>query len=226
MVGVINPNSTFTFAAQFAYSQNTTEEFSPGQSFLPETLAPVRTTTYTGATAAPTATTASTSSASPAPVASNSVAFPIGAIIGIAIGAFALLALAASLIYICGRQKTVKEILRHSQFPPPNHNSYQPAPLGISEAQYPNFQKASTVTVSADEHFSAQSYSNHPMERSTSPPVDERTGMINMHQMQAPQQGYPSPGLMSPGSPGYYPSPAYSDSRYEMGNAQAIAAAR
>jgi hypothetical protein len=222
MIGVINPNSTFTFADQFAYTQNTTEEFSPGQSFLPETLPPVRTTTYTGATAAPTAT-STTASSTAAPVASKSAPFPIGAIVGIAIGAFALVVLAASLIYICGRQKTVKEILRQSQFLPSNHNSYQPGPGGIYEAQYPNLQKASPVTISTDEHFSPQNYPTHPAERSTSP--DERTGMINMQQMQAPQQGYPSPGLMSPGSPGYYPSPAYSD-RHEMGNAQTFAGVR
>src|SRR5882672_8332363 len=101
-----------------SFALNSTEEFSPGESFLPETLEPSfsRTTTYTGATAAPTVAPATTSSTTPAPTAKSS-SLPTGAIIGIAIGGCALLVLAAALIYMCGRQKTVQEILRQSQLP-------------------------------------------------------------------------------------------------------------
>jgi hypothetical protein len=75
-------------------------------------------------------------------------------------------------------------------------------------------------------HFSAQSYGAPPTERSMSPPVDERTGMMGMHPMHAAGgNGYPSPGLMSPTSPGY-PSPIYSDRPlHELGNPQAGAGA-
>jgi hypothetical protein len=200
-----------------AWALNTTEEFSPGQVFLsegaPESTV-VRTTTYTGATAVPTAPPATSSSI--APVATKSSSLPVGAIIGIAIGGFALLILAGALVYMCGRQKTVKEILRQSTLAAPNHNSYQPTSPGFSEANYPNMQKTPDVAVSRDGHFSAQSFAP-PTERSMSPPVDEHTGMMGMHPLHAESQGYPSPGLMSPNSPGY-PSPVYSDNlRHEMG---------
>lgn len=190
---------------------------------MPEVLQPsfTRTTTYTGATAAPTAPPATTSSTAPLPAAKSS-SLPTGAIVGIAIGGFALLVLAAALVYMCGRQKTVKEILRQSHLPPANHNSYQPPPStpGFSEANYPNMQKEPNIAVSRDGHFSAQSFAP-PTERSLSPPVDERSQMMGMHPLHAGSQGYPSPGLMSPGmmspnSPGY-PNPAYSDNvRHEM----------
>jgi hypothetical protein len=202
-----------------AFALNTTVEFSPGQSFLPEGQPPVtRTTTYTGATAAPTAPPATSSSTAPVEAKSSS-SLPIGAIVGIAIGGFAVLVLAAALLYMCGRQKTVKEILRQSTIAPMNHNSYQPTSSGFSEANYPNMQKSPNMTVSRDGHFSAQSF-GPPTERSTSPPVDERSGMMGMHPLHA--QGYTSPGVMSPGmmspnSPGF-PSPVYNDNiRHEMG---------
>ena len=236
MIGVINPNATQTFAEQFAFSQNTTEGFSPGQSFLPETLAPARTTTYTGATAAPTAppvtTTSSASLPKPtAPAPSKSSSLPTGAIIGIAIGGFALLVLAAALIYMCGRQKTVKELLRQSTHQhPSNHNSYQPTSPGLSEANYPNMQKSPNMVVADgmgnETHFSPQTYSfAPPTDRSMSPPadVDERTGMMGMHPMQGSHPAWGSPNPMSPGSPGY-PSPVYD--RQELASPQGPGAVR
>ncbi|KAE9373045.1 hypothetical protein N431DRAFT_503818 [Stipitochalara longipes BDJ] len=227
MIGVINPNATQTFKSQMAYALNATVEFSPEQSFLPEALPTTsfsRTTTYTGATAPPTVAPAATSSAASLPSKSSSL--PTGAIVGIAIGGFAVLALAAALLYMCGRQKTVKELLRQSQLPP-NHNSYQPQPSspGFSEANYANMQKEPNMAVSRDGHFSAQSFAP-PTERSMSPPVDEHTGMMGMHPLHAGARGYSpgltSPGLMSPNSPGY-PSPVYSDNqRHEMGGVQGV----
>lgn len=231
MIGVINPvrvqkskqtagtdflqNATQTLEVQMQWALNTTEEFSPGQVFLPEgpQTTVVRTTTYTGATAAPTAPPA-TSSYAP-PVATKSSSLPVGAIVGIAIGGFAVLVLAAALIYMCGRQKTIKELLRQSTISP-SHNSYQPGSPGFSEAHYANMQKPPDMSVSGDGRYSAQGFVA-PTERSMSPPVTEQTGMMGMHPMHAESQGYPSPGFMSPNSPGY-PSPAYSDNvRHEMG---------
>jgi len=139
--------------------------------------------------------------------------------VGIAIGGVAVLVLAAALIYMCARQKTVKDILRQSNIPT-NHNSYQPQPgsPGLSEANY--MQKEPNMAVSRDGHFSAQSYAP-PTERSMSPPADEHTGMMGMHPLHAGPRGYSpgimSPGMLSPNSPGY-PSPVYSDTlRHEMG---------
>ncbi|PMD41889.1 hypothetical protein L207DRAFT_582311 [Hyaloscypha variabilis F] len=227
MVGVINPNATQTFKSQMAYALNATVEFSPEQTFLPEALPTTsfsRTTTYTGATAPPTVAPATTTSAVPLPTKSSSL--PTGAIIGIAIGGVALLALAAALLYMCGRQKTVKDMLRQSQ-PPPNHNSYQPQPSspGFSEANYANIQKEPNMAVSQDLHHSAQSFAP-PTERSMSPPVDEHSGMMGMHPLHAGARGYSpgfmSPGLISPDTPGY-PSPVYTDSlRHEIGGLQGV----
>jgi hypothetical protein len=77
-----------------------------------------------------------------------------------------VLALAAALLYMCGRQKTIKEIVRQSQAPPPNHNSYMPASPGLSEALYSNMHKSPVIlahspgpdsTTAATEHDAASS---------------------------------------------------------------------
>jgi hypothetical protein len=137
--------------------------------------------------------------------------------------------LGAALLYMCGRQKTIKDILRQSTISASNHNSYQPTSPGLSEANYSNMQKSPKMEVIGNpQHFSAQSYypsQAPPTERSMSPPVDERTGMMGMHPIHSGGgQGYPSPGLMSPNTPGY-PSPVYADRPlHEMGNPQVAVA--
>ena len=214
-------NATFTFEAQFNYSQNATIEFSPLAYFPVESLSPTRTATAVDYTTTPTGTLAPTIVAS-----SKSPPLSAGAIAGVAIGGFAVLVLAAALLYMCGRQKTVKEILRQSTIVPTNHNSYQPTAFGISEAQYPNMVKNNSPNTNSTA-FSANGYSLRPDNdsyRSMSPPIDERTGMMmgGMHPAHF-QQGQTSPGLSSPGfsnpgSPGF-PSPLYSE-RHEMENSQ------
>jgi hypothetical protein len=218
-------NATFTYEAQFDYSQNATIEFSPLEYFPVESLSPTRTATAIEYTTTPTGTYAPQVTAA----ASKSPPLSAGAIAGIAIGGSAVLVLAAALLYMCGRQKTVKEILRQSTIVPTNHNSYQPTSLGISEAQYPNMAKNNSPSTNSTA-FSASGYTPRPDSesyRSMSPPIDERTGMMmgGMHPMHL-QQGHTSPGLSSPGfsnpgSPGF-PSPLYSE-RHEMDNSQAHA---
>lgn len=220
MIGVINPNATFTFAQQLNYTQNATMEFSPLESFPVEAI-PTRTTTATGAP-----TSASTSSASSAtttaavattPTSSKSSSLGTGPIVGIAIGGFAVVVLAAALIYMCGRQKTVTEILNRQSMAPSNHNSYMPATAGMSEAQYPNVAKTPAMS---DGRFSGYGPGGGTMTetesyRSMSPPIDERTGFMGMQQqMHLQNQGS---GIVSPGSPGY-PSPTYYEAQ-EMDNA-------
>jgi plastocyanin len=220
MIGVINPNATFTYEAQFNYSQNATVEFSPLEYFPVESVNPTRTATAIDYTTTPTGTVAPQITVA----ASKSPPLSAGAIAGVAIGGFAVLVLAAALLYMCGRQKTVKEILRQSTIVPTNHNSYQPTALGISEVQYPNMMKNNSPNTNSTA-FSANSYTPGPDNesyRSMSPPIDERTGMMmgGMHPVHF-QHGQTSPGLSSPGfsnpgSPGF-PSPMYSE-RHEMEN--------
>jgi len=213
-------NATFTYEAQFNYSQNATVEFSPLEYFPVESVNPTRTATAIDYTTTPTGTVAPQITVA----ASKSPPLSAGAIAGVAIGGFAVLVLAAALLYMCGRQKTVKEILRQSTIVPTNHNSYQPTALGISEVQYPNMMKNNSPNTNSTA-FSANSYTPGPDNesyRSMSPPIDERTGMMmgGMHPVHF-QHGQTSPGLSSPGfsnpgSPGF-PSPMYSE-RHEMEN--------
>ncbi|TVY73543.1 Extracellular serine-rich protein [Lachnellula suecica] len=199
MVGVINPNSTFTYDAQLAFAGNTSIELSPGES-PSEGVAPTRSSGATQST-----TTAESTSAAPA--AGHKSSLPTGAIVGIAIGGFAVVVLAIALIYMCGRQKTVQELIRHSQ-PPPRPTTYQPGSPGMSEAQYSNMNKS---PIGHEQHYSAQSYGPTDQEsyRSMSPPLaNEHTHMMGMNPNQF-QHGY-SPGAPPmPGSPPY-PSPVYS----------------
>lgn len=134
---------------------------------------------------------------------------------GIAIGGFAVLVLAAALIYMCGRQKTVTEILHRQSMTPsqlhPNHNSYMPSEAGMSEAQYPNMVKTPAISEARWGGAGTEDGSY----RSLSPPPgnDERTGMMSMQQQ---MRNHLNNGLPSPGSLGY-PSPTYYE-RQEMEN--------
>ncbi|KAE8445896.1 hypothetical protein EG329_012675 [Mollisiaceae sp. DMI_Dod_QoI] len=216
MIGVINPNVTATFAQQFNYTQNATLSFSPLE-YFPKEVAFSRTTTATGATSTPTST--PTTTATTPPVASSHSSLGGGPIAGIAIGGFAVAALAAALIYMCGRHKTVNEILRQNNTTPSNHNSYQPTSAGLPEAHYASMQKTPmTEAVPFGNGYGAQGAETESY-RSMSPPLDERTAMMGRQPMHF-QQGQGSPGLgvgmLSPGSPGY-PSPTYYDSQtHEM----------
>ena len=188
-------------------------------------------------TPTPVSTSGSTTTPTSAPVVAQDSKKPLstGGIVGIVIGGVVVLILAAALIYMCGRQKTMGEMLRHSQGPTQaGHNSYVAASPGISEANYPNMQKPLVAgdinDLRGSGRFSAQGYSHGApgteteSYRSMSPPIDERTGMMQ-HQMgnlgdPRYANGQPSPGMSSghtasmPNSPGY-PSPMYTET-HEM----------
>lgn len=116
MIGVINANSTETFDTQLAYAKNATLMFSPGE-YFPSEIVP------TTSSSVPSATSTSFSTATAAPVAtstqsaSSGHALTTGAIAGIAIGGAAVLVLGAALIYLCGRQRTMGELLQSQAKP-------------------------------------------------------------------------------------------------------------
>ena len=182
MVGVINPNSTQTFAMQHEFSQNATQEFSPGETFFEPELGSTRTR------GSPTPTsTSGAAGGSNLVEADHPHGLNPGVIAGIVIAAVFSVVIAAAVIYICGRQKTINEIL-HRQSAAPNPTSvYHPDLPGYAEAQYPNMGKTPMSTISR----SAGRYSETPYGigvtpstddgrsfRTSSPPVDERSGMI------------------------------------------------
>ncbi|KAI9052754.1 hypothetical protein LZ554_003027 [Drepanopeziza brunnea f. sp. 'monogermtubi'] len=142
MVGVVNPNATHSYANQFAYSQNATLEFSPGEYFPVESKIS-RTTTATGATSTPTASSTSTA----VPGKSPSTSLSGGAIAGIVIGALAIVLFASALLYMCGRQRGIGDLLRQHRQPKGDEgqgraSSYQPNMGGLSEAQYASLRKS------------------------------------------------------------------------------------
>ncbi|QSZ32646.1 hypothetical protein DSL72_002225 [Monilinia vaccinii-corymbosi] len=207
MVGVINANETQTFDTQLAFAENSTLEFSPNQYFPAETY---RTTT----SASPTATSASNSVGT-----SSHKSFPPGAIAGIVIGAVALITLAGALLYMCGRHRTMKQILQHGPANGPqtnnalenNHNSYiSQGGTTVSEAQHSSMSKFSPGLAAMDTasgrlspHHGAYTDVDTNSFRSRSPPVDEM-GMQTVRNGQ-----YQSVSIGSPmGSPGF-PSPAH-----------------
>jgi len=115
------------------------------------------------------------------------------------------------------------EILRHSQAPTTNHNSYQPASPGFSEARYPNMAKTGTSSIVSGGRFSENlpyAGTDTASYRSASPPIDERTGMMQgVMNPESFQPGHPSPSLSGLGSPGSnsagFPSPMYYETTHE-----------
>lgn len=138
---------------------------------------------------------------------------------GIAIGAVAFAALAGVVIYMCGRQKTIREVLMRQSAAPTS--SYQPASPGLSEAQYPNMQKTGFSSMLSGRYSGGVAYGPGPgteteSYRSASPPIDERSGMIHGVVMNPASFGNPNPSTGSyPSSPGNTtfsgPSPMYFD---------------
>ncbi|CAN8099634.1 unnamed protein product [Discula destructiva] len=118
MIGVINPNATFTYDIQLAYAQNATFQMKPGDPFPSESA-------ETGsATSTPTA----SSSPSPSSSSNSSSHLGAGAIAGIAIGGAAVLILAVALIYMCGRRGGMTRAFHHG--PVMQEARYANGPIG------------------------------------------------------------------------------------------------
>ncbi|PQE27260.1 extracellular serine-rich protein [Rutstroemia sp. NJR-2017a WRK4] len=185
MIGVINENATQTLDVQLEYALNATLEFSPNEYFPKEV--------------------AKTTEAHSHKTLSG------GAIAGIVIGGVAVLALAAAVIYMCGRHRTMKEIVKNPANPqsnnPMNHHSYMSEPA-MSEAHYPNKLSPGLAGMDgASGRFSPHNGGGYPHTetdsfRSRSPPVEEM-GMVRNGQYQSVHSG------SQLGSPGF-PSPSWS----------------
>lgn len=112
------------------------------------------------------------------------------------------------IFYMCGRQRTVNDLLRQQQIGTngPKQDAYQPSSPGVSEVYYSNMPKLagrnsmrfSGRTYNPSEFADTSSY------RSRSPPIDERTSMI------ASTMGI---SALSPTS-GNAPSPGHPSSTY------------
>ncbi|KAG4031554.1 hypothetical protein MFRU_009g03170 [Monilinia fructicola] len=155
MIGVVNANSTQTFANQLEYARNSSIQFSPGENFPVEASSSSSSTIHATSTTSPTQSPRITTSGTaiivtdPSPSSSSPSRLSPGAIAGIAIGASALVLLASALLYLCGRQRNIKEIIHHNSRPPnmtsfpnphhpinPNPQSYIPPSASLSEATY------------------------------------------------------------------------------------------
>lgn len=199
MVGVINPNSTETLAVQVAYALNSTIELSPGQSF-PAEGSPTATVSSITSTSTPIPTSGPLSSATNTPVTvpSSQHVLSGGAIGGIAIGGAAVLMIGAALVYFCGRQRTVREILQTQAVP-----SYQPGAgqmsLASSAGYLPKYPQVGIDPKGHRRYSSQVGMYDHPSGtetesyRSRSPPPDDsREGMLTHMNFT------PSPGTTSP----------------------------
>ncbi|TEY85154.1 hypothetical protein BOTCAL_0016g00050 [Botryotinia calthae] len=133
MIGVVNANSTQTLTSQLEYAKNSSLQFSPGENF------PVEGTSSPSSTAHPTSTSSSGESpnatTSPSTIivtgsssSSSSSKLSPGAIAGIALGASSLVLLASALLYLCGRQRTIKEIIHHNSRSPNMTSHAHPNP--------------------------------------------------------------------------------------------------
>jgi hypothetical protein len=170
-----------------------------------------------------------TSSATAVVASTSKKPLSTGAIVGITIGGVVALILAAALIYMCGRQKTIRETLRHSRAPTqPGQNTYLATSPGMSEANHPTLQKTGLVAGDINDlrgsgRFGAQGYASGvpgtetESYRSMSLPIDERTGIMQ-HQMgnlMDPRYSNGQPSGVSSGHTGSLPnSPGYLSPRY------------
>ncbi|KAI1469232.1 uncharacterized protein F4812DRAFT_323070 [Daldinia caldariorum] len=139
MVGVINPNETFTLDIQKAFVQNATFQLSPGEQF-PDESSP--SSTAGSGNNSPTSTPGASSDNS-----SGRATLSSGAIAGIAIGGVAAIAIIAALVYLCGRKGGIEKGYRRSTLintaPPQvveaNYNDYGPKSPAIGSPYPPSY---------------------------------------------------------------------------------------
>ncbi|KAK3906691.1 hypothetical protein C8A05DRAFT_29443 [Staphylotrichum tortipilum] len=142
MIGVINPNSTFTLAAQKKAAENATIQVAPGDPYPAEGPVP-----HPSSSGSPGSSGSSGSGSSGNSNGNNNnndgggSHLSGGAIAGIVIGAAAVLILGAALVYLCGRRGGFDKAYRKS-VPPPAATAATvadpAASLMMVEAQYGN----------------------------------------------------------------------------------------
>ncbi|KAF7515347.1 hypothetical protein G7054_g14622 [Neopestalotiopsis clavispora] len=169
MVGAINPNSTYSLAAQKAALADVKYQLSPGEPIPAEASS---TGTGLGSTSTP------VSSGSTEHHSSLSA----GAIAGIAIGGAVVLIGAVALIWFCGRKGGIEKGYRKSAVA-------NPPSASMMESNYNGMPKSPPPPMYRDSSYYAQSEAPH---RSMSPNQWSQTGSPHLS-----YAGYPSPGLES-----------------------------
>jgi plastocyanin len=133
MVGVINPNATTSYQVQYTMALAATYMLQPGEPFPAEasSSSSASSSTSTSSSTSSTTTTSTTAVAATATAAASSHStMSSGAIAGIAVGAGAVLTLAAALFFYIGRSKTLQSEMQRAttttqHLPPPSHGMYQ-----------------------------------------------------------------------------------------------------
>ncbi|KAL9114540.1 MAG: hypothetical protein Q9227_001621 [Pyrenula ochraceoflavens] len=194
MVGVVNPNATHTLAVQKQLARNSSFMLQPGEPW-PSESTPDPFSTSAGSV--PTSTSSSwPSSSSSSSSSGGHSGLSGGAIAGIAIGAAAVALIAASLLYLCGRQ-SVRDRFHH-RGPFDNRQSYGSQPPMMAHPQ----------------HMSGMTYSSrgdHDQFGQPSPGLpgymQHQTMSPNMQPQYPPSDVFSQNGMGSPGLP-RSPSPS------------------
>jgi len=173
MVGVINPTEEMNLATQKAFAANSSIQLVPGEPFPSETLSPTATPTGTLAPGS-----GQNNTPNPQATSDSGSGLGAGAIAGIAIGAAAVLLIAAALIYWCGRRGGFETAYRKSMYPS------LPPPGGMAETRHLDPKSPSQQTTS------------------TFPPMDRDPYRASAQSGQGAFHGTPPPP-MSPGMTGY-----------------------
>ncbi|CZT45014.1 uncharacterized protein RSE6_05286 [Rhynchosporium secalis] len=196
MVGVINPNSTHTFETQYAFAHNSTLAFGPGESFPVEEDVPTKSASSSSSTSTTSASTAAATIApTTSPASPNShQALSAGAIAGIAIGGAVVLLVFGALVYLCGRQRTMGELFRHNQHPPPP--SYVSNPGRMSAAASPGYKSPHVEDPSRFSSAAGYYTNENESYRSRSPPFEESMEYSSLtgSNLAAGKAGSASPG--------------------------------
>lgn len=139
MIGVINPNSTQTFAKQLEAAKEATFQVKPGDPVPAEGTQSLH----------------ATGTAAPSNNASNSNhhhnSLGAGAIAGIVVGAVAFLALCAALFFYVGRAKSLKEVIKYKDA---NENRPTDSPF----PQSPGFAPSTTGPYSPNMGYAEQGH--------------------------------------------------------------------
>ncbi|KAH8676128.1 hypothetical protein BX600DRAFT_195786 [Xylariales sp. PMI_506] len=179
MLGVINPNSTWTLARQQAAQKNVTFQLGPGQAWPAEQPSP------TAAGSGATSTTTTTAAATNTPESKSTLSG--GAIAGIAIGGAALLLIGVAMVWFCGRRGGIEKGYRKSTI------AHPAGPAPMIEVNYEDTPKSPPHHNSSllNSPYGTQHSETY---RTPSPAQWSQTGSPHNSYM----QGYPSPGLQSP----------------------------
>ncbi|KAI8966287.1 hypothetical protein F5Y11DRAFT_343675 [Daldinia sp. FL1419] len=182
MVGVINPNATFTLDIQKEFVANSTFQLSPGEEF------PDESSSTPGSDKDPTSGDSS---------GSGGVSLSGGAIAGIAVGGVAVIAAIIALVYFCGRKGGIEKGYRRSKL-------MNTAPPEIVEANYNDYGAKSTPMGSPY----APSYAD-PYRASSPGARSSQIGSPHNSYLGHPSPGFPPYAPASPPFPGHEQYPLF-----------------